>query len=184
MENPPKPFIWSSCFFLHWAAVFVFTQAVFFPPFLAFAGDSSWTLQEIASYHRGPEQVALFLRKKIVLISDRQLFGRDDYWQSPSETLRNGKGDCEDYALLAEALLLRQKIPAFVFSVYGSGGDAHTVCAFKENGRYNVINVDQLISYQAGSLEELAGKIHPRWEWAAVAKRAGHRGKALRRITP
>ncbi len=117
-----------------------------------------------------------------MLVSDRQLFGRDDYWQSPSETLRMGKGDCEDYALLAEALLRRQKIPAWVFSVYGPGGYAHTVCAFKENGRYNAINIDQLISYQAESLEELAGKIHPRWEWAAVAQRAGHRGKALRRI--
>lgn len=119
-----------------------------------------------------------------MLVSDRQLFGRDDYWQSPAETLRNGKGDCEDYALLAEALLRRQKIPAWVFSVYGPGGYGHTVCAFKENGRYNVINVDQLISYQAESLEELAGKLHPRWEWAAVARRAGHRGKPLRRITP
>ncbi len=31
--------------------------------------------------------------------SDRDLYGRDDYWATPSETARLGAGDCEDFAI-------------------------------------------------------------------------------------
>ena len=37
--------------------------------------------------------------------SDMQQFGVDDRWQSAAETLKSGKGDCEDIALLKMALL-------------------------------------------------------------------------------
>ena len=139
-------------------------------------------LEVIAQAYPTPDQLALFLRKNIVFENDLQLFGQVDYWQLPEEFLARGRGDCEDYALLAQDLLSRQGIEAFVFSLYGEGGYAHTVCVFVEEGRYNVMNQDHLIRLQAGSLKELADRLYPRWSWGAVAERRGHRGQAIRVI--
>ena len=111
--------------------------------------------------------------------SDSRLFGIEDYWQSPHEFLARGKGDCEDYALLAQHLLRRQQCRAWVFSVYGPAGYAHTVCAFQEQSRYDIINLDRVFRYRAESFRELATRINPRWTWAAVARRTGHRGRPI-----
>jgi predicted transglutaminase-like cysteine proteinase len=43
---------------------------------------------------------------------DRDLYGQEDYWATPNETLRHLAGDCEDVAILKMALLLRLGIPA------------------------------------------------------------------------
>lgn len=49
--------------------------------------------------------------------SDRQLYGRLDYWAAPSQTLRAGRGDCEDYAILKMAALKAAGIPASSMSL-------------------------------------------------------------------
>lgn len=36
-----------------------------------------------------------------------------DYWQSPAETLLDGKGDCDDWGILLYALLRKAGIPAY-----------------------------------------------------------------------
>ncbi|MCC2601889.1 transglutaminase-like cysteine peptidase [Sphingopyxis yananensis] len=43
---------------------------------------------------------------------DRDLYGTEDYWATPNETLRHMAGDCEDVAILKRALLLRLGIAA------------------------------------------------------------------------
>lgn len=35
---------------------------------------------------------------KFEYASDKDLFGKEEYWQKPAEYLKSGKGDCEDYA--------------------------------------------------------------------------------------
>lgn len=127
-----------------------------------------------------PDQLAGFLKKNLVFQEDLALFGEVDYWQSPEEVIARGRGDCEDYALLARDLLIRAGKQAFIFSLYGEGGYAHTVCVFKDGKGYSVLNQDKLVHYPVSTLEELAGRIQPRWEWGAVAERHGHRGRAVR----
>ena len=85
-----------------------------------------------------PEQLALFLSTHVIFEEDRLLFGQADYWQAPEEVLARGRGDCEDFALLACDLLSRQGKEAFLFSLYGEGGYAHTVCIFKDGGCYSI----------------------------------------------
>lgn len=41
---------------------------------------------------------------------DKDLYGVDDYWATPAETLAKKRGDCEDYAILKRALLLKEGI--------------------------------------------------------------------------
>ena len=52
----------------------------------------------VASVHR-------WVNRSIVHAEDRDLFGRADYWADAATTLRLGKGDCEDFALLKMELL-------------------------------------------------------------------------------
>ena len=139
-------------------------------------------LDLVARSYSTPEQLARFLNARLTFQEDLSLFGQVDYWQAPEEVLVRGRGDCEDYALLANDLLKRQGKETFVFSLYGPRGYAHTVCVFVEGGRYSLLNQDRLVRTRAASLEELAGKLCRDWEWGAVAERNGHRGRAVRII--
>ena len=135
----------------------------------------------IARLYSTPELLAGFLRKQMTFREDNEIFGRRDYWQAPEEFLRRREGDCEDYALLAQAVLERQGMEALVLSVYGPGY-AHTVCLFREGGYYNIFNQDKVIRCRAASLEEAASVLYPRWSWGAVARRFGRRGRAVQRL--
>lgn len=46
-----------------------------------------------------------FVNRRIKFTEDRALFGQSDYWAGAKRTLRLGKGDCEDIALLKMQLL-------------------------------------------------------------------------------
>jgi len=146
------------------------------------AGRADSPLDSVARSHPTPERLAGFLGAHLTFQEDLSLFGQQDYWQSPEEVFTRGRGDCEDYALLASDLLARQGVHSFLFSLYGKKGYAHTVCVFMEGGRYSVLNQARLVRYRAVSLEELAGKLCSGWEWGAVAERHGHRGRAVRII--
>jgi len=42
---------------------------------------------------------------------DKDLYHEDDYWAAPAETIMNGKGDCEDFAILQKEVLLHLGVP-------------------------------------------------------------------------
>ena len=140
------------------------------------------SLETLALTYGTPKQLARFLRETIQLTTDEALFGADDYWQTPEEILERRAGDCEDFALLAQAILERQGVEAYVFSVYGAGGYAHTVCVFVEGGRYSVINQNRVRQYRAPTLEAVAGRLYAGWRYGAVAERVGSRGAPTRFI--
>jgi hypothetical protein len=135
------------------------------------------SIEQIAKLYPSPEALAGFLQHEFSFKDDLSLFHQADYWQDPDEFLTRRQGDCEDYALLAEAVLAQLGKRAFVFSVYGAAY-AHTVCVFIEDGAYRVINQDRLMPWKAHTLKEIASRLCPDWDWAAVAKRIGHRGYA------
>lgn len=140
-------------------------------------------LDQVAVSHPTPEAVASFLRERFSFRRDEDLFGEIDRWQSPEEFLQRRAGDCEDYALLAKELLQRNGIEAYVFSLFGEEGYAHTVSVFvDENGRYNVINEGKLRRYRATSLEMVAAQINPAWTYGMIAEQDGTRGRTVREI--
>lgn len=55
--------------------------------------------------------INLTVNKMIDYTSDHEIYGRLDYWATPSQTLQAGRGDCEDYAILKMAALKRAGIP-------------------------------------------------------------------------
>jgi predicted transglutaminase-like cysteine proteinase len=138
-------------------------------------------LDQLAHTYTTPKAIATFLRTEFTFRRDEELFGEADHWQSPQEFVARQVGDCEDYALLAQALLRRNGIEAYVFSLFGEDGYAHTVAAFRdERGRYNVINQGDIRYYRATSLEALAWQLSPTWTRGMIAEQDGTRGRMVR----
>ncbi len=56
-------------------------------------------------------QVNDFFNKSIQYESDDLLWGQEDYWASPVETVGRGKGDCEDFAIAKFFTLVAMGVP-------------------------------------------------------------------------
>jgi predicted transglutaminase-like cysteine proteinase len=52
------------------------------------------------------EAVNAYVNRKVRFVDDSRQYGREDFWSAASETLRRGRGDCEDYAI-AKLQMLR-----------------------------------------------------------------------------
>ena len=141
-------------------------------------------LDELAGTYTTPKAVAAFLHKAFTFQGDEALFGEADRWQSPEEFVARKAGDCEDYALLARALLRRNGIEAYVFSVFGKEGYAHTVCVFKDDrGRYNLIDGGKLRHLGAISLDAVASWLYPAWTVSGIAEQVGAHGQMVKQLT-
>ena len=55
--------------------------------------------------------VNLWVNRRIDFTDDARAGGRADHWQTASESLRRGRGDCEDYALAKLQLLAALGVP-------------------------------------------------------------------------
>lgn len=56
-------------------------------------------------------QVNEFFNLRIQFASDLEVWGVDDYWATPLQTLNAGRGDCEDYVIAKYTILLATGIP-------------------------------------------------------------------------
>jgi len=146
---------------------------------------SVFSIQSLANELTSPEKIARFIFRNFSVESDQTQFGREEFWQSPAELLFNKKGDCEDFALFAAEILKANGISAFIVNVYGKKF-AHTVCVFKDQGKYHVIDGDEVKLYDAQNLNDLFSKFYPHWETAAMVtysakENAGHVLKFFRK---
>ncbi len=67
--------------------------------------------------------------RTIQYITDRDQFGKHDYWMSPEELESTGKGDCEDFAIAKFAKCLENGIDnARLAYVQHESLGAHMVC--------------------------------------------------------
>ncbi|MEO6409612.1 MAG: transglutaminase-like cysteine peptidase [Burkholderiaceae bacterium] len=80
-----------------------------------------------------------FFNRRIVFREDIEIWGQLDYWASPLETLNQGQGDCEDYAIAKYFSLLALGMPTarlrmvYVLAQVGGPGGAqmpHMVLAY------------------------------------------------------
>ncbi len=147
--------------------------------------SSTPSLDELAHRYSTPNAIARFLRQEFTFKRDVDLFGEADHWQRPEEFVARREGDCEDFAILARELLLRNWVKAYTLSVYGKRGYAHTVCVFVDpQGWYNVIDAGTVRYYRAISLEALASELHPGWTAAGITEPNGTRGRFVTQLNP
>jgi predicted transglutaminase-like cysteine proteinase len=96
-----------------------------------------------------------FFNRRIVFRDDLQVWHVEDYWASPLETLQQGAGDCEDFAiakyfsLLATGISASQLRLVYVrLQVGGAGGpsQAHMVLAYYASAQAEPLILDNLIT--------------------------------------
>ena len=147
------------------------------------AFESKISLQFLAQQFHTPQDLAHFMWRHFRFEADQSQFGREDYWQSPEELLTRQEGDCEDFALFAHEVLKRMGQASLVLNIYGDRF-AHSICLFKQNGRYQIFDGASLISSKAQNLEEIASEIYPFWKKATIVGSSieSHEGRILKEL--
>jgi Transglutaminase-like superfamily len=70
-------------------------------------------------------------------VSDKEQFGKDEYWMPPEEFERSRKGDCDDFAMYAWRQLLEMGYKArFVGGMVGDSPVKHAWVTFERDGRH------------------------------------------------
>ncbi len=96
-----------------------------------------------------------FFNRRILFRDDMQVWHVEDYWASPLETLQQGAGDCEDFAIAKYFSLLASGMPAsqlrlvyVKLQVGGAGGpsQAHMVLAYYASAQAEPLILDNLIT--------------------------------------
>jgi len=96
------------------------------------------------------ERVNRFFNQRIRFATDFAVWRQEDYWASPLETLNQGRGDCEDYAIAKYASLLAAGVaPARLRLVYvraqiGATAQAHMVLAYQATPSDEPLILDNL----------------------------------------
>jgi predicted transglutaminase-like cysteine proteinase len=129
---------------------------------------SAMTLEQLAAIYDTPAKVWYLLEQTATYTFDRQIYGHDEYFATADEFWARKRGDCEDYAAFAKALLDRAGYTTVLFSAWrqerdAGGNDGHTVVAFLEQGRWNHISNLGYVRADAATHEELAASIFPNW---------------------
>jgi hypothetical protein len=73
-------------------------------------------------------------------VSDKELFGKEDYWQPPEDFEKRKKGDCEDFALWTWRQLLAMGYDArFIGGSAGRYGSGHAWVEYLSEGKWYLL---------------------------------------------
>jgi hypothetical protein len=73
-------------------------------------------------------------------VSDKELFGKDEYWQPPEEFEKRKQGDCEDFALWTWRQLLTMGYEArFIGGLSGRYGSGHAWVEYLQDGKWYLL---------------------------------------------
>ncbi|MBB5018220.1 putative transglutaminase-like cysteine proteinase [Chitinivorax tropicus] len=96
-----------------------------------------------------------FFNRRLRFVDDKVLWGRDDYWATPVETLGKGGGDCEDFSIakyfalrsldVAESKLRLVYVKARVGGGNSTTFQAHMVLAYYAQPDAEPLVLDNLI---------------------------------------
>jgi hypothetical protein len=91
-------------------------------------------------------------------VSDKELFGKKDYWQPPEEFERRRKGDCEDFALWTWRQLLSMGYDArFVGGRCGRYSEGHAWVEYFQDGKFFLLEpLDRLLGATLPRLSTLS----------------------------
>lgn len=94
------------------------------------------------------ERVNHFINRSVSFVSDQQAWGAYDYWATPAQTLRLGKGDCEDFAIAKYFSLVRMGVPSeklrLTFVKALKQNQAHMVLAYYPSASEQPLILDNL----------------------------------------
>jgi len=87
--------------------------------------------------------------------------------QTPSETLRAKTGDCDDFAVLASAILSQMGLRNEIIIIKFEGiRIMHAICVWKNaDGVYSFLSARKLHRTDKKNLLQVIEKNYPDWEW-------------------
>ncbi len=90
-------------------------------------------------------------------VSDKEQFGKGDYWQTPSEFFARKHGDCEDVHLfIADALYRALRLESYLIIAWKFTRfpltEAHGMTIYKQSGQYYLLNYRR--TYLMNSLKD------------------------------
>ncbi|MEX6501199.1 transglutaminase-like cysteine peptidase [Pseudomonas zhanjiangensis] len=92
--------------------------------------EQSGSLDELSKLQAAND----FINRSVSYASDREVWGQDEYWATPLETLSRGRGDCEDFAIGKYFTLVQMGVPSdklrLTFVKALSLNQAHMVLAY------------------------------------------------------
>ena len=99
-----------------------------------------------------------------------------DEWQTPEETLSLKKGDCDDFALLAQAVLKGIGIKSDVLILKFRGLSVlHAICIWKDKaGKYSFISNRELYRTGKSDIQEAVATFYPDIETISYADQDMH----------
>jgi predicted transglutaminase-like cysteine proteinase len=109
------------------------------------------------------EDYTRWLQKNIVYEKDAS---RDD-WATPQKTLRQKRGDCEDFAFLNSSVVRMLGFEPHVLAMI-DGNRAHAVCAFERDGHFIWIDNQQIKNTTTSSLKGLAHQINLLYRYSRI----------------
>jgi predicted transglutaminase-like cysteine proteinase len=116
-------------------------------PLLVGAGDADETVRL--------DMINQFFNRRVVFRDDAEIWATADYWASPLETLAQGMGDCEDFAIAKYFSLLasgvgasRLRLVYVRLQIGGSAGvsQAHMVLAYYRDAQAEPLILDNLVT--------------------------------------
>ncbi|HET9823470.1 MAG TPA: transglutaminase-like cysteine peptidase [Burkholderiaceae bacterium] len=110
-------------------------------------------LQQAAALDEEAQLAAVntFYNRRVVFRDDAEVWGQPDYWASPLETLDQGRGDCEDFAIAKYFTLIALGMPqarlrmVYVRAQLGGDSQAHMVLAYYAQPDAEPLILDNLI---------------------------------------
>lgn len=90
--------------------------------------------------------IKIWVIRNIEYVTDQELFGKTEHWQSPNKTLLNRKGDCEDFSLLLACLLIHAGIDAdklrFIMGPVSHLGQEsyHAYLLYEQKGSWRILD--------------------------------------------
>lgn len=101
-------------------------------------------LKQTKSKRETLDAVNQYVNGKIRYKADKSVWGKSDYWASPLESFRRGKGDCDDYAI-AKYFLLRElgfsdRDMRIVVLRDNSKNEIHAVLSVKTGGKFYILD--------------------------------------------
>lgn len=104
-----------------------------------------------------------FFNRRVRWLDDIDIWGQEDYWATPLETLGRGQGDCEDFSIAKYITLKELGVPGeelrmiYVRARIGRSGitQAHMVLGYYETPAADPLVLDNLVpSITRGSLRD------------------------------
>jgi predicted transglutaminase-like cysteine proteinase len=100
--------------------------------------DESAKLQEVNS----------FINRSVAFAADLDVWGEDDFWATPAQTLSRGLGDCEDFAIAKYFSLVRMGVPSeklrLTYVKATTRNQAHMVLAYYPSANAQPLILDNL----------------------------------------